>query len=417
MTAVAPHSTEALSPAVERDPKSRRHGRLWRVLAWLGIGLVFVLVLELTCRIEDWVTYGTPILSRAGSLEDLVVRDADGMHARPNAQFQKWKINSLGMRGPERAAVPAPGTVRVITSGASETFGLRESAGKEYPRQLEDSLAAWTRRGVCGSSPSTEFEVLNSAFAGMSLPTVEQDVRLRLHRLRPAIIVVYPSSVQYLEDKVPHPAKPDSGAARPLALSRAFQPRILARLREQVKQLLPATVKRFLRAREVRSELQTRPPGWRFDTLPSARLALFEEDLRHLIGTIRGIGAEPLLVTHANMFMGRKTFDREMLGAWEKFYPRATGSVIVAFDSAARNVTMQVGADSGVVTVDAAKRLAAAPASDFGDFVHFTDSGASVMAEQVGRGVLAIAAREGACRPLTTSSRHARPTQGMGGRD
>jgi hypothetical protein len=390
---------------------------LWRVLAWLGIGLVFALVLELTCRIEDWVTYRTPILSRVGSLDDLVVRDADGMHARPNAQFQKWKINSLGMRGPERAALPAPGTIRIITSGASETFGLRESAGKEYPRQLEDSLSAWTSRGACRSSGTQEFEVLNSAFAGMSLPTVEQDVRLRLRRLRPAIVVVYPSSVQYLQEEVPHAATPDSGVARPLALSRAFQPRILARLREQVKQLLPAAVKSFLRAREVRSELQTHPSGWRFDTLPSARLALFDEDLRHLIGTIRGIGAEPLLVTHANMFMGRNTVDQEMLGAWEKFYPRATGPVIVAFDSAARNVTMQIGADSGVVTVDAAKRLAAAPVSAFGDFVHFTDAGSSVMAEEVGRGVLAVATREGLCRPLTSGASRAQSTDGAGGRD
>lgn len=379
--------------------------------------MVFLLVLELTCRIEDWVTYGTPIISRVGSLEDLVVRDADGMHARPLAEFQKWKINSLGMRGPERPATPAPGTIRVVTVGASETFGLRESPNKEYPRQLEDSLTAWTHRGGCGRATNT-FEVLNAAFAGMSLPTIDQDVRLRLHRLQPDIVVVYPSSVQYLQDEIPRAARPDS-AARPasLSLSRAWQPRVLARLREQIKQTLPGIVRNLLRRRALATELRSHPPHWQFNTLPARRLALFDEDLRHLLGTIRGIGAEPVLVTHANLFMDRRINDREMLVAWEKFYPRATGPVLIDFDAAARTVTMRAAADSGVVSVDAARRLAAAPASVFGDFVHFTDQGASIMADAVRNGVLAVAADQGLCQVVRRNSGDSDGTARVGGRD
>ena len=86
-------------------------------------------------------------------------------------------------------------------------------------------------------------------------------------------------------------------------------------------------------------------------------------------------------MTHANRFMSSGTADRGMLVAWEKFYPRAPGPVIVAFDAEARDVTLRAAADSGVVVADAARKLASARASDaFADFAHFTDAGSALVA-------------------------------------
>lgn len=394
MTTITPSRVRVSPSRTPPEPKATRIDGYRRVVAWASLGAVFMLVAEFTCRIEDWVMYRTPIVSRVGSLDDLVVRDADGMHARANAQFQKWKINGLGLRGPDRSLTPTPGTIRVITVGASETFGLRESPDKEYPRQLEDSLRAWARRNRCDGQAGG-FEVLNAAFAGMSLPTIEQDARLRLRRLQPAVVIVYPASAQYLQDEVPRAARPDSASTpAPLPFTRALQPRILVRAREQVKQMLPSPVRNLLRSRDIQASLRSHPPGWRFASPPPDRLALFDEDLRRVVGTVRSIGAEPVLVTHANLFMNRRAVDDEMLSAWEKFYPRASGGAIVAFDSLARGVTMRVGADSGVVTVDAAQRLSAAPPTAFGDFVHFTNSGAALMADAIRPGVLAAAKRK-----------------------
>jgi hypothetical protein len=386
------------SEALSRAEPARRAGPVRRILGWVGIALAFGVVLELTCRLEDWVMFRTPILSRVSSLDDLVVRDADGMHARPATQFQKWKVNSLGLRGPEVPVIPSAGTFRVVTVGASETFGLRESSGREYPRQLEDSLRAGRVHGQCGPSSRVQFEVLNAAFAGMSLPTIEQDVRLRLRRLRPKVIVVYPAPAQYLDDEMPHAATPDSGAPREQpSLARALKPRVVSRVRDQVKQMLPGPILTRLRNRETAAELRNHGPGWRFTGLPEERLAQFDVDLRRLLGTIRSIGAEPVLATHANLFMGREAIDRDMLASWEKFYPRAPGPVLVAFDSAARILTIRAGADSGVVTIDPATRLAKAPSTMFADFVHFTDGGAGIMASTLAPGVLAAAREQGVC--------------------
>src|SRR5580704_16764560 len=104
------------------------------------------------------------------------------------------------MRGPDIPLAKPPGTLRVVTAGASETFGLYESPDREFPRQLEDTL----RARLCGDP----VEVLNAAIFGMSLPTLEQDLRLRVRPLDPDVVVLYPTPVQYLNDAMPMSATP-----------------------------------------------------------------------------------------------------------------------------------------------------------------------------------------------------------------
>ena len=358
---------------------------------WIAIGVCFLFVLELTCRVEDWVMYRTPILSRYTSLEDLAVRDADGMHGRPDARYQKWVMNELGLRGPTASVASAPNTIRIITVGASETFGLMESPGREYPRQLEDSLA---RRAplVCPVAAGGRFEVLNAGFAGMGLPTIDQDVESRLRRLKPDIIVVYPSAAAYLEENAPTAARPDSSGLRiRRSWTKTLQPRVLVRLREQIKQVIPSPIKTRLRKIQTASEVRGQPAGWQFTSIPRDRILSFDSDLRHLVATIRGIGAAPILVTHANAFLGRPEIDADALQAWEKFYPRATGSTIIAFDSAARASTLAVAADLQVPVVDAAVRLALGSPEAFGDMVHFTDLGSAEMADVLAPRILSVA--------------------------
>ena len=373
-----------------------------RILATVGrwglLGLVAALAFEVTARVEDWVMYRTPLDSPYQSIEDLTIRDADGMHGRSNARFQRWIMNGLGTRGSEAAVAPAPGTIRVITVGASETFGMRESPNKEYPQQLADSLNARLRRDVC-HAPNTRFEVLNAGFAGMSLPTIQQDVRNRLARLHPSIITVYPSPVGYLLDAVPVAARPDSsGRGRSPTLRQALRPRARDRVREQLKLMLPEAIKSRLRRSQIDAVVAAHGQGWRFRSAPADRLSAFEVDLRKVVGAIRSIGATPVLVTHASAFAGRSVIDDDLMTAWEKLLPRATRGTILQFDSLSRATTLRVAADSGIVAVDAVARLSVAPPSAFADAVHFTDLGAAIVAGALADGVLASASLECATR-------------------
>ena len=368
--------------------EDRPRARPTASLRWGVLIVVFLVVLELTCRIEDWVRFGTPFFTPITSQGDLLVRDREGMHGRPNVRFQKWVMNGLGTRGPAATLAKAPGSIRVVVVGASETFGLTESPGLEYPRQLEDSLARWLANR-CRATGIRRLEVLNAALPGMSLPTIDQDVRNRIRRFGADVILLYPTPAQYLDEEPPHAALPDTADAAPgLSFSRAWYPRIVARVRNEVKTILPDVLLTWLRRRETSAYIGARPAGWRFTSPPSDRLAQYDADLRGFIGTVRSLGATPVIATHANLFMRPGVRDPHMLAAWEKFYPRAPAAVIVAFDSAARESTLRAASDSAVNVADVAPRLAGIVTVPFSDFAHFTDSGAAIVASALTPAVL-----------------------------
>jgi hypothetical protein len=351
---------------------------LVRRAAWFAAGLLaFGAAFELTARLEDLIRYGMPLASPYGSEVDLVVHDSLGVHGRPGARYLKWSLNALGTRGPEVTPQPGPGVLRVVATGASETFGQSEAPGLEYPRQLEDSLRATLTGGP--AAPYGSVEVLNAAFFGMSLPTATQDVRLRVARFRPAVVVLYPTSVQYLSDARPKAEAPVAQAVPLPGLAATLRPRTLMRLREELKRIAPHAWRDWLWQEQVRRQLARREPGWRYTELPLDRLAAYEADLRAFVGTVRSIGAEPVLATHANRFVGSAVADSSLLNAWQRFYPRPEGKVILAFDSAGAEVTRRVAGDSGVALADVRAALAGCPAC-FADYAHFTDLGAARVA-------------------------------------
>ena len=363
---------------------------LVRRAAGLAAGLLaFGAAFELTARLEDLIRYGMPLASPYGSEIDLVTHDSLGVHGRPGAQYLKWQLNALGTRGPEVPALPGAGVLRVVATGASETFGQSEAPGLEYPRQLEDSLRAALAGD--GSARYRSVEVLNAAFFGMSLPTATQDVRLRLARFEPAIVVLYPTSVQYLSDSRPKAEPPVTTPVPEPGLGATLRPRTLTRLREELKRVAPRAWREWLWQEQVRRQLARREAGWRYTEVPADRLAAYDADLRTFVGTVRSIGAEPVLATHANRFVGSAA-DSALLHAWQRFYPRPEGQVILAFDSAGAEVTRRVAGDSGVALADVRAALSGCPAC-FADYAHFTDLGAARVAGSMAAAVERAASR------------------------
>jgi hypothetical protein len=358
--------------------------KLLRILVHL---VVFVAVLELATRIDERLRFGTPLMSRVLSSEDLREFRDGGVQGRPNARYQKWGLNELGLRGPSTSREPRPGVIRIVTVGASETFGMAEAEGREYPRQLEDSLnLAAARR----NSPR-RYEVLNASLPGMSIPSILLGLRGHIRSLSPDVVVVYPSPSFYVDSDPPHAAR-DVSDVDTLAFTRALRPRVIPRIVDAAKSLLPAAALDHLRERDIRKSIERYPPGWRFTSIPQDRLTLFSEHMREIVGTIRSIGAEPILMTHGNAFMDGSRNDA-LARAWERFYPRATASTLIAFDSAARGVTLQVARDSGVVVVDVAADLARNREPVYSDFAHFTELGAARVAGDLSDSVRAVVDR------------------------
>ena len=352
--------------------------RFAQSVVWAGVCAVLVAVsVEATVRADDWSQHRVPVSSGFTGLGELLIVDSLGPHARPGAQFRKFRINSLGYRGPDIDGSALASHPIVLVAGASETFGLYESADHEWPRQLQTRLQA-----ACGASAPI---VMNGAFAGMSLPTVTADIRRRGAALKPRMVIYYPTPMQYIEEKALPKATPAGTVAAPAPPW--WRLRAPARFRDAFKTMIPLPVLDWLRQRDTKRQRSV--TGFEvFNEVPSERLDAFERDLRELVGATHGIGATSVLVAHRHRFADTASVDqRRWLRAWERFYPLATGAVLLEFDRQAGERTRRVALDSGAVFVDPDSGLREIGVSAFADFSHFTDRGSAAMAAAVGSAV------------------------------
>ena len=272
-----------------------------------GVALVvlFAVVLEATCRLEDYIRYGTPAWSRVRAKEDLLVLDSLGKHGRPNAQFGKWALNNVGMRGPDVAVTKPAGDVRIVVVGASETFGLYESPGHDYPRLLEDSCArAWPERRAPASGQAT-LRCSTRRSSGCRCPRWPRTfvcawrrfIRTSWSRIRrPCTTSRRPRRIGRV---------PTARGARSAVAVIAALPRALDRMHDAIKQVVPDWLVGGCTPRG-RAAQRHEPPGWRFTTVPADRLTAYETDLRRLVGTVHAVGATPVLVTHVNASMDNR---------------------------------------------------------------------------------------------------------------
>jgi hypothetical protein len=305
---------------------------------------------------------------------DLILHDDLGVRGRPNGRFKKWALNRFGFRHGEMSLQPPRDCIRVMVLGASETFGLYESSGREYPAQLEASL----RQVEC-------HEVINAAVAGLTLKGQVQLWTGWASKFEPDIVVIYPTPGFYLANSAPDFPKPPS--RHPTDDPPWWTPRLLERAKDVFE--FPAFIQRRRVAQQLASITRSEP-GWAFSSLPADRLALFETDLELLTKTIQRSGTRVVLLTHATRFDGTpRAEDEEALNAWRQFTPKASAEILLEFEARAAEATARVATHTGAALVDVrgvmnGRREWFAP----DDALHFNDAGAGVIADLIARCLL-----------------------------
>jgi lysophospholipase L1-like esterase len=346
-----------------------------RIVQWcLGL-VVFVVVLEVCARVDDVVTYGAPFWGIYND-EILLQRDSIGKWGRPGARYAKWHLNSLGYRGPELH----PGSIRIITMGASETFGLYEAPGEEYPRQLERDLNAWTGKNL--------FQVVNVAFAGETLPTAILRVPQIVDQIHPSYALIYPdlSSYIWMSLKTANPPPNRSTPSDASQRGAKFEPRLSVRVENLLKQVLPLAIQDRLRKVSMRREIASRHYVI-LDRLPEDRFERFRHDLQALITALREHQVEPVLVTHATIF-SKPLIESDQLSLthWRKVYPMLKEEGFLDMERRMNEVIRQTAAEQHLPLIDADEQMPHGP-KYFADFVHFTTYGAGVMASILANGL------------------------------
>ena len=340
-------------------------------VAVLGLGLTSA---EFAARIDDRLFGDVPLLANPDRELDLTVRDENGLHGRPFGMFRKWKLDNFGFLGPDIA--PTPTARRVMVLGASETFGLYESAGNDYPSRLRKLLSERGNRDV---------EIVNAGMAGMALPTLLQYWRSWAGGFGAKLVLVYPSPHFYLDDEPPRIASAPPPARAPAALDPRDPlqwSRFAVRIKDLVRQI---QILRDIRAYlVVRQALRGKGPDYLFTAdPPTDRIVAFTRDLEQLSAAIVERGATPVLVTHAFRYPSPPARgDLAELRYFRMFLPRATPEAMPAFDLAARDAVLDLGRRRGWTVIDAAPALNG-QRHLFADPVHFNDAGSLAMARQL----------------------------------
>jgi lysophospholipase L1-like esterase len=333
-----------------------------RIVGW---SLLAIATLELCARTEDKLRYGAPF---AGSytIESLYGYDATGKHGLPNASYLKWKLNAEGFRGPSLQQ----GKYRIICIGASETFGIYESPGREWPRQVEEKL----NEGI----PSRPYEVVNTAYPGMSVGYSRKLLPGTLAKLHPQLAIIYPMYAAYIRWD---PARDKAPAVAP---QKHFQLRVAARVKTFLEASLPPSV--LSAADHLAIKLQTRHARI-MDRLPAANVETFSADLNQLVADLQNAGVDVILVTHASRFGSTpQPGDQQYLTDWRATYPQLREAGFLDMERRMTVALKQVGTTRNVPIVDAAS-LIEPGSKNFADFVHFTDAGADALSTLVAQQV------------------------------
>jgi len=332
-----------------------------------AIGLVglFALVLEMCARTDDWLKWRAPFWSNY-SADLLRAEDVSEWPGRFGGQYEKWRLNRYGFRGPELALEKPPGTARVIVTGASEAFGLWETPGKEFPAQMQ-ALLDEARPG--------RYEVVNASHAGMTVPRITHYFGTWLRQFRPDVVIVYVPPVFYLNDPAPGEVTMIAGhiQARP-------QLRIAQKARTVAQRLIPRWAQARLVQYSISRTVRQHELGWVWEDAPADRLALMQEHLEDLIRQVQAEGVRIILATHATRFSAELTDeDRRLLARWRGFYPRASEQCIIEMQAKGNQIIKDLGRRFSLPVVDVDASLPKSPAI-FADFAHFTDQGAHAVA-------------------------------------
>lgn len=330
---------------------------------------VFLLItfatLEVCARLDDRFATGAAILSNY-DFDQLFKFDGATMRGIPHARFAKWKLNSIGMRGPEPRLLP--NQTRILVYGASEVFGIYEAPGYEMPASLE--------RQIQKVRPNYHFEVFNGGIPGMRVGSGTSFIKELGHRLHPTVVIIYPTPTHYIGVTRPHCGRtfrsPRERDTKAWPASRVF-----AKFVPEIKSLLPPVLLQSARLMLIKKELHGRPVLLR---VPEASIDAFETDLNCAIDAVQAIGAVPILVTHASRFATvNQDGDGYWLTGWRAQYPELDERGFIDLELRANQRIRRVAFARNMILAPA-DTVVGGKAVNFADHAHFSDQGAAEMA-------------------------------------
>ncbi|MEZ5358269.1 MAG: hypothetical protein R3F48_05510 [Candidatus Zixiibacteriota bacterium] len=357
-----------------------------KIVRYLAAFILFCIFVELTARFDDWVEYDAPFW---GTYSSLRLRSWDDEGTRiniPNGDFEKWKNNSAGFRGPEISMEKRPGVTRIVCLGASESYGLYESPGMEWPAQLRMEL------------DSTKFEIINVASVGLPMVQYVDYLRKYVMKYSPDAAILYIEPVSYVAARERAINNPESiiknpkqqQAARQLGIRGKLNAwfRAVPKLQRAIKQFLPSSIMAEYNRRAAEEMVQSAELTYLkgmtpLDDVPSEIIEEYKTELKKIIAFLLENNCQPILCTYPSLIDGGMNDDNmTMLLEARRFV------VELSLEGMANTARRLNEANRGVAEVEHLPLIElenAVPRTTeyFADNVHYTDTGAEIVARTI----------------------------------
>jgi lysophospholipase L1-like esterase len=351
----------------------RNIGRYLKVVA---SAVIFLLMLEICARLDDAIKYGAPFWSNYTDTK-LRAIDADGIRYNiPNSRFEKWQINKFGFRGPDFPPQKAENEIRIACMGTSETYGIYESASKEWPAQLADMLSGDGR-----------FRIINAATVGLSMHLYSEYLKKYVFKYDPDIIILLVNPLSNMagfknENRQRRPGQPDYS----LQNVNETRFRIKPKIKQMVKKFIPGWMLKHYqlwgRQRIIDNLEKHRLKGKQpLDSIPHEFLHEYRQQLDEIIETVQArnikiiIGTYPILISPTNIDKYPEIFMENRRFMIESSYKGMVDASMKA-DSIMKDAAIYYNIDF----IDNHRQI---PKNTkyFADNVHLTDAGSELMAK------------------------------------
>jgi lysophospholipase L1-like esterase len=275
-------------------------------------------------------------------------------------------VNSRGFVGAEFEDPPPPGTRRIVTVGDSCTFGAGSLQGT-YPAQLEAMLAK--------SGDGRRYQVVNAGIEGLNSELALRRLESRVVPLAPDLVTIYIGWNDLMK------FDPDGQVENPRLA-------VVARWLERLWTVKGLRKLLFYNLRPRIAPPRTGPEA-RTGRYADYRPAVFEGNLRRMIATVRGIPAEPVVMTLPSVVSADMSVDD--VRAANVQFPYFRGANVVAdfvdLIAAYNRSIRRVAAEEGVVLVDLSREIDARPdrRALFLDTMHANPAGRVLIAEILAR--------------------------------
>ncbi len=348
-----------------------------RILRWLIAGCLALTTLEVAARVDDWLRHGADPLAYYGPKNLLALSDEGETHNRPLARFEKWRHDERGYRVSTPPGTTPP-VARWTCLGSSETYGLYERPGGEWPAALGALVAP---AGV---------RVDNASVVGISPFELKWYLDRHVLPYEPDLVIVVISPFIFTLG-LASGVEPDSAQfADPARIARMRvsraptlreQSRFLAKAqRSVIRRLPPDWTRRLAIASKERKLERLRRAGKRPDTLldvpPPPTVATYVEVLGRLQRQLAARGVDLAVCTYPNSLRLDGTLAvRDAILDRTLWLPQYSAEGLCAIAAQFAAATRAFCDTSGAVLIDL--EAAVPPGTEnFADSVHLTDLGA-----------------------------------------